>query len=112
MTNILIIYSGIITMLLYRSLAESWRVMSEYRVRNRGEIVANCIRASMQDAWSIISFFYPKDGIGNRLSDEDFREIFYLLTDAYPDEIESNPDPIDLLVSLSETEVTTGHFTM
>ena len=96
-------------MLLYRSLAESWRVMSEYRVRNRGEIVANCIRASMQDAWSIISFFYPKDGIGKRLSDEDFREVFFLLTDAYPNEIESNPDPIDLLVSLSETEVTTGH---
>ena len=62
-------------MLAYRSLAETWRVISEYNVRNRAEMVANCIRASMQDTWSIISFFYPKDGIGTRLSDEDFRLI-------------------------------------
>jgi len=96
-------------MLAYRSLAETWRVISEYNVRNRAEMVSNCIRASMQDAWPIISFFYPKDGIGTRLSDEDFREIFFLLTDAYPEEIEDNPDPIYLLTSLSETEITEGN---
>lgn len=95
-------------MLHYRSLAESWRVLTSYRLRSRGEIVANNIRAQMDDAWTIISFFYPKDGIGNRLSDEDFREIFFLLTDAYPEEVDENPDPIHLLTTLSETDLTVG----
>ena len=95
-------------MLMYRSLAESWRVLTSYRLRSRAEIVANNIRASMDEAWTVVSFFYPKDGIGNRLSDEDFREIFFLLTDAYPEEVEENPDPIDLLTTLSETEMTIG----
>jgi hypothetical protein len=94
-------------MLMYRSLAESWRVLMAYRLRSRAEIVANNIRASMSETWTVVSFFYPKDGIGNRLSDEDFREIFFLLTDAYPEEVEDNPDPLDLLTSLSETEITT-----
>ena len=96
-------------MLKYRSLAETWRVMTLYRLRNRAEMVANNIRAETTDPWSVISFFYPKNGVGNRLSDEDFREIYFLLTDAYPEEVESNPDPIDLLTSLSETVVTEGH---
>ena len=93
----------------YRSLAETWRVMLLYRLRSRAEMVANNIRASSSDPWSVVSFFYPKGGVGGRLSDEDFREIYYLLTDAYPEEVEVNPDPIDLLTSLSETEMTEGH---
>ena len=93
----------------YRALAESWRVLLAYRLRSRKEIISNCICASMDDPWSVVSFFYPKDGIGNRLSDEDFREIFFLLTDAYPEEVTFNPDPINLLSSLSESEKTTGH---
>ena len=96
-------------MLDYRALAESWRVLLAYRLRGRKEIISNCLCASKDDPWSVVSFFYPKDGIGDRLSDEDFREIFFLLTDAYPEEVEENPDPIDLLTSLSETEKTTGH---
>ena len=96
-------------MLKYRSLAESWRVMILYRLRNRAEMVANNIRAETANPWSVVSFFYPKGGIGNRLSDEDFREIYFLLTDAYPEEVEVNPDPINLLTSLSETTVTDGH---
>ena len=93
----------------YRALAESWRVLLAYRLRSRKEIISNCICASMDDPWSVVSFFYPKDGIGNRLSDEDFREIFFLLTDAFPEEVTFNPDPINLLSSLSESEKTTGH---
>ena len=96
-------------MLKYRSLAETWRVMTLYRLRNRAEMVANNIRAETTDPWYVVSFFYPKNGVGNRLSDEDFREIYFLLTDAYPEEVEANPDPIDLLTSLSETVVTEGH---
>ena len=95
-------------MLSYRSLAESWRVMSAYKLRNRAEIVANNLRASMDDPWTVVSFFYPRSLNGDRLSDEDFREIYFLLTDAYPDEIEPNPDPINFLTQLSETETTTG----
>ena len=98
---------GVVLMLMYRSLAESWRVLTAYRLRSRAEIVANNIRASMSETWTVVSFFYPKDGIGNRLSDEDFREIFFLLTDAYPEEVDDNPDPLNLLTSLSETEITT-----
>ena len=95
-------------MLSYRSLSESWRVMSAYKLRNRSEIVANNLRASMDDPWTVISFFYPRSLNGSRLSDEDFREIYFLLTDAYPGEVEENPDPIHLLVQLSETENTVG----
>lgn len=93
----------------YRSLAESWRVMESYKLRNRSEIVANNLRASMSDPWTVVSFFYPRSLGSNRLSDEDLREIYYLLTDAYPDEIEPNPDPIHYLTTLSETEVTEGN---
>ncbi len=96
-------------MLSYRSLAESWRVMAAYKLRNRAEIVANNLRASMTDPWTVIAYFYPRSLNGNRLSDEDFREIYYLLTNAYPSEIEPNPDPIAHLVQLSETETTTGN---
>jgi len=92
----------------YRSLAESWRVMATYKLRNRSEIVANNIRAAADDPWTVVSFFYPRSLSSNRLSDEDFREIYFLLTDAYPSEITSDADPINQLTLLSETEITSG----
>ena len=48
----------------YRSLAETWRVMLLYRLRSRAEMVANNIRASSSDPWSVVSFFYPKGAWG------------------------------------------------
>jgi len=95
-------------LLSYRSLAESWRVMATYKLRNRGEIVANNLRAAPGDAWSVISFFYPMSYHNDRLSDEDLREIYFLLTGAFPEEIEKNADPIQQLTMLSETPSTTG----
>ncbi len=94
-----------IRMLQFRSLAESWRILSNRRMRSRAEIVANNVLASSENPYTPIYFLYSVEG-GNRLSDEDFHEIYYILTGAYPDEVYDEPDPIHLLSLLSETEVT------
>ena len=59
---------------------------------------------------SLIEFFYEDGSIGERLSDEDLREIFYNLTDLYPEEVESEPDLIQILSNLSEEIETTVNF--
>lgn len=93
-----------VVMLPFRSLAESWRMLSHNRLRRRSEVICGNILAC-KDPYVAVSFLYPVDG-RKRLSDEDFREIFFLLTDAYPEEVYDDPDPIHLLSTLSETELT------
>ncbi len=90
-------------MLSFRSVAETWRVIG--KARKRSEYIANNLVASSENQWPVIHFFYPPSSI-NRLSDEDFREIYFLSTGAYPSEVMENPDIIHLLSGLSETEVT------
>jgi len=88
----------------FRSVAETARVI--HRMKRPQHTIAGCLAGTMSDQWPIIHFFYsPSSSI--RLSDEDLREVFFHLTDAYPSEIEENPDLIYSLSSLSQTDKTT-----
>lgn len=89
-------------MLSYRAIAETWRVMN--KARNRSDLIANNLIAASSNQWPVAYFFYSPIS-DFRLSDEDFREIYYLLTGAYPSEVEEKPDPLILLSRLSETEM-------
>ena len=92
-----------IILLSFRSVAETWRVIG--KSRKRAEYISNNLVASSDNQWPVVSFFYPPSSV-NRLSDEDMREIYFLLSGAFPSEVTENPDVIHLLSMLSETEVT------
>tara|TARA_Y100000004_G_C8947950_1_gene427164 strand:- start:1139 stop:2548 length:1410 start_codon:yes stop_codon:yes gene_type:complete len=83
--------------------AETWRVIG--KSRKRTEFIANNLVASSDSQWPVVHFFYPPAS-DIRLSDEDLREIYFLLCGAYPSEVAPNPDIIHLISKLSETEVT------
>jgi hypothetical protein len=69
-------------------------------------LIASCLNANKSNQYAIVYYFYsPSSDV--RLSDEDFREIFFHLTDAHADEVDDDPDPIHLLSQLSEAESTT-----
>jgi len=87
----------------FRSVAETWRVIG--KARKRSEYIANNLVGSSDNQWPVVHFFYPPSS-ATRLGDEDLREIYFLLTGAYPSEVTENPDVIHLLAGLSETEVT------
>jgi len=55
----------------------------------------------------LIDFFYEDSRLDRKLTDEDLREIFYHLTDLYPEEAVAEPDTVELLSKL----VTTGNET-
>jgi len=68
-------------------------------------LISNCLNATKMNQYPVVYFFYaPLDE--NRLSDEEFREIFYHLTDSYIEEVGDNLDPIYLLSTLCETQNT------
>ena len=75
------------------------------KARNRSDLIANNLIAASSNQWPVVFFFYSPSS-DFRLSDEDFREIYYLLTGAFPSEVEDSPDPLSLLSQLSETEMT------
>lgn len=61
---------------------------------------------SPNDIEDIIRFCYEDNRIEECLSDEDLREVFLYLTDAYPEEVEDNPDLIQIISGLSLAEET------
>ena len=83
--------------LTFRSIAEACRVM---KVMDPVSCIVNCLRRTRRNQYHIAWFFYPPAS-DKRLSDEDFREIFFHLTGAYPEEVDDDPDPIFLLSNLS-----------
>ena len=88
----------------FRVVAETSRILN--KMKKPQQTLAGCLAGSMSDQWPIIHFFYsPSSPV--RLSDEDLREIYFHLTDAYPSEIEDNPDLIICLSRLSQTDKTT-----
>lgn len=91
-------------MISFRLVAETARVLP--KLRHPHNAIAGCIANSNSEQWELIHFFYsPASSV--RLSDEDFREIFFNLTDAYPEEVDENPDLVLLISSLSQAESTT-----
>ena len=61
---------------------------------------------SPKDIEDIIRFCYEDNRIEQSLSDEDLREIYLCLTDAYPEEVEDNPDLVQIITHLSLAEET------
>jgi len=87
----------------FRSLAESSRVMTSMKPER---VIANCLSGNKSNQYMVVYYFYSPES-NTRLSDEDFREIFFHLTDAHCDEVDDDPDPIHLISQLSQTESTT-----
>ena len=87
----------------FRSLAESSRVMTSMKPER---IIANCLSGNKSNQYMVVYYFYSPES-NTRLSDEDFREIFFHLTDAHCDEVDDDPDPIHLISQLSQTDSTT-----
>ena len=52
----------------------------------------------------LIDFFYEDSRLDRKLTDEDLREVFYHLTDLYPEEVVESPDIVELMSKI----VTTG----
>ena len=86
----------------FRVLAESKRVIPQIKAR---DIVANCIAAEKMHQYHVVYWFYSAID-KKRMSDEDLREMFLHLTDAYPEEVMDDPDLIQILADLSKTDRT------
>jgi hypothetical protein len=92
----------------FRMVAEVLRVAPSSR--RRGNMVAGCFANSRFDLWPMAHLLYSPTS-PYRLSNEDLREVFFILTGAYPEEVSDAPDLVDCLASLSEsprTTITTG----
>ena len=90
----------------YREVAESIRVAQVLK-RKRFSLIENLLRKNELNQWKIVYLMHsPSSPV--RLSDEDLREIYFALTDLYPEEVESNPDPVNLLSYLSKAKKTTA----
>ena len=88
----------------FRVVAETSRIL--HKMKRPQRTLSGCLAGTMADQWPVVHFFYsPSSPV--RLSDEDLREIFFHLTDAYPSEIEDNPDLIMALSRLSQADKTT-----
>ncbi len=81
-------------------------------VRRPAVVAESAFALSPRDIPQLIDFFYEDSRIDRKLTDEDLREIFYHLTDLYPEECQDDPDIIDLMSNLApkdkETRMTFG----
>lgn len=78
-------------------------------VRRPVVVLESCFNLSPSEIPRMIQFFYEDYDPYHikRLRDEDLREIFYLLTDLYPEEIDPDPDLVNIISQLSEVNETT-----
>lgn len=102
-------YSETYNTIPFRSVTECKRVMKstmDAKSKLKPErLISNCLNATKMNQYPVVYFFYaPLDE--DRLSDEEFREMFYHLTDSYIEEVGENLDPIYLLSTLCETQNT------
>ena len=52
-------------------------------IRRPAIVLESCFNMNRTEMVEYIQFFYEDDRVEYRLTDEDLREIFYLLTDVY-----------------------------
>lgn len=69
------------------------------------EYLKNLLLTTPLSQWKLV-YLSNSSTSQTRLSDEDLREIYFMLTDLYPEEVEQNPDPIQLLSKLSKASKT------
>jgi len=91
---------------MYRQVAESLRVCKTIPTK-KGDIITNLLLPNKLGQYQIVYLLYSPSN-KQRLSDEDFREIYYLLTDLYPEEVDSQADIFELFSNLSTTSKTTA----
>lgn len=80
-------------------------------IRRPSVVLESCFNMNQGEIVEYIRFFYQDDRVDYRLTDEDLREIFYLLTDVYPEEVHEDPDLIQILSNLSEQIESKASFT-
>ena len=88
----------------YRILSESLRVCKAIP-KDKSKIVKNMLLMCPLSQYKI-AYLCHAPSSKHRLSDEDLREIYFLLTDLYPEEVEDNPQPIQMLANLSKAKKT------
>ena len=76
-------------------------------VRRPVIVLESCFNMSPSQIPQMIRFFYEDERLEERLRDEDLREIFFLLTDLFPSEIDPDPDLVNMISQLSEVDETT-----
>ncbi len=79
-------------------------------IRRPAVVLESCFNMNRGEIVEFIRFFYEDDRVEYRLTDEDLREIFYLLTDVYPEEVDENPDLNQILSNLSEQNESKASF--
>ena len=92
----------------FRTIAETCRVALAWPSK-KYQLVSNLLAHSKDNYWDVVYFIYPVSDSIKRLSDEDLREVYYLLTDLYPEELDPDPNLIELLCKLSNGSQTTAH---
>jgi hypothetical protein len=73
--------------------------------QDKSKIIKNMLLTTPMSQWKI-AYLCHAPSSKNRLSDEDLREIYFILTDLYPEEVEDNPNPITMLAELSRANKT------
>ena len=79
-------------------------------IRRPAIVLESCFNMNRTEMVEYIQFFYEDDRVEYRLTDEDLREIFYLLTDVYPEEVEDDPDLVQIISNLSRVNETKSPF--
>lgn len=79
-------------------------------IRRPAIVLESCFNMNRGEIPDYIQFFYEDNRIEYRLTDEDLREIFYLLTDVYPEEVDEDPDLVQILSGLSKVNETKSPF--
>lgn len=88
----------------YRIFAESMRVCKAMP-QDKSKIIKNMLLMSPLSQWKVAYLSHAPSST-HRLSDEDLREIFFHLTDLYPEEMPNFSNPITMLANLSRANKT------
>jgi len=81
-------------------------------VRRPAVVVESALNFDPGCSPQIVDFFYEDSQLQKRVTNEDLREVFYLLTDLYPSEVaeDEEPDLVQVLSQLSKEVETTSTF--
>jgi len=79
-------------------------------VKRPALVLESVFNLAIDEVPELIGFFHRDTRMVGKLTDEDLREIFFLLTDVYPEEVDDNPDLIRILADLSPAKKTNTTF--
>tara|TARA_R110002110_G_C13450563_1_gene717046 strand:+ start:996 stop:2471 length:1476 start_codon:yes stop_codon:yes gene_type:complete len=79
-------------------------------VKRPALVLESAFNLAIDEVSELIGFFHRDTRMTGKLTDEDLREIFFLLTDVYPEEVDDNPDLVQILANLSPAKRTNTTF--